>query len=58
MSGNTWEEQNWTYEWAKRWGVKLERKALLEVMDKMTEPRIKLDDLMRASKKAEKGGLK
>jgi hypothetical protein len=45
MSGNSWLEQDWVYEWAKKHNIEADRKALLEIMEKMTEPRIELQDI-------------
>ena len=45
MSGNTYPEQDFVYEWAKKHNVELERSALLEIIDRMTNPRLELQDI-------------
>ena len=42
---NTWPEQDFVYEWAKKHGVEVDRKAFLELMERMTQPRLELQEI-------------
>lgn len=39
-NGNTWPEQEWVYEWAKRHGIERNVPAFLELSTKLSEPRM------------------
>ena len=45
MNGCSFPEQDFVYEWAKKHNVELERKALLELIDRMTKPRLELQEV-------------
>jgi len=45
MNESMWPEQEFVYDWAKKWGIRTERKALLELAERMTKPRIELQDI-------------
>ena len=45
MCNTSWPEQDFVYEWAKKWDVKLGREALLELIEKMTKPRLELQGI-------------